>query len=121
MTIVMSPAFLKASQEPSASAGFSSTPATVTFRSPRGRLTLYTSPGCSAPALPNACSTGFQSAAVCGEPGVALLRSVWGAEHAASTKTTATAVVVIDTVIRLQTFDESRLSNTSDDFMVIMS
>src|SRR6266542_2945982 len=60
----MLPAFLKATHEPSASGALTCTPPTVTCKSLRGKLTLYTSPGCTAPLLPKACSTGVQSIAV---------------------------------------------------------
>src|SRR5581483_2843879 len=63
ITIASLPIFLNATHPPSASAGFSSTPFTVTCMSPRGRLNLYTSPGCKAPLRPIASSTAFQSAA----------------------------------------------------------
>src|SRR6266542_4018612 len=63
ITHVISPVFLNATHEPRARACLSSIPETTTFRSLRGKLTLYTSPGCIEPALTSACSTGFQSAA----------------------------------------------------------
>ncbi len=54
---------LNATHPPSASAGLIATPAAVTLRSPRGKLYLYTSPGCIFPSRPMAWSTAFQSAA----------------------------------------------------------
>src|SRR2546430_232765 len=47
--------------EPSARVGLTATPATVTWRSPRGRPTVYAPSGCSAPGLPSPWSTRFQS------------------------------------------------------------
>src|SRR6266511_3582432 len=78
----MLPAFLKATHEPSASGALTCTPPTVTCKSLRGKLTLYTSPGCTEPLLPKACSTGVQSVAVacCG-----LLDWFFVAEQATST------------------------------------
>src|SRR3989442_95262 len=50
-----------ATQEPSASVGWTDTPATVTCKSPRGRPTLYAPSGCNDPDLPSPSSTSFQS------------------------------------------------------------
>src|SRR6266705_1968172 len=49
-----------ATHEPSARAGLRGTRSTATVRSLRGKPNLYTSPGCSAPVRPNACSTAVQ-------------------------------------------------------------
>ena len=50
-----------AAYDPSANPAFTGTPFTVTARSVRGIPTRNTSPGCTWPDLPSACSTAFQS------------------------------------------------------------
>src|ERR1043166_1961032 len=122
ITIVMSPVFLKATHEPRASAGLSSIPPTVTFKSLRGRLTLYTSPGCIEPALPKACSIGFQSMAdgVCAE----LVGEVpfCGAEHAASTKIVRKTAATVASMIRLSPRQEIICVSTPfDDLDLLIS
>src|SRR5215831_18749489 len=54
------PVFLKAPQEPSASAGSTATPASETLRSARGQPNRWTSPGMSFPAEPKTLSTASQ-------------------------------------------------------------
>src|SRR5262245_16240064 len=61
MTMACSPTCLKAAYEPRANGAFTATPFTVTARSVRGIPTRNTSPACSWPDLPRACSTAFQS------------------------------------------------------------
>src|SRR5205085_8480387 len=98
ITIVSLPIFLKATHEPSASAGLTATPPTVTCKSLRGRLTLYTSPGCIEPSLPNACPTAFQSVAP--DDCAALLLPpcpLSGAEQATKTSTVIKNVTVATT------------------------
>ena len=63
---------LNATHEPSASAGFTSTSATATCRSARGKLYFCTSPGCIEPGRPMARSTARQSCfGDCAEAGAA--------------------------------------------------
>src|SRR5262245_31379259 len=72
MTIACSPICLNAAYDPSANPALTGTPLTVTARSVRGMPTRYTSPACTWPALPSACSTAFQSGSAAREnPGVA--------------------------------------------------
>ena len=52
---------LNATQEPSARAGFTVTSPTVTFRSERGKLYFWTSPGWDVPVRPIAESTAAQA------------------------------------------------------------
>src|SRR5207249_9914349 len=55
------PIFLQVAEEPSAKPAFTSTPCTFTFKSVRGMAMRKTSPGCSCPDFPSACSTAFHS------------------------------------------------------------
>src|SRR5262249_44571636 len=79
MTIAWSPICLNAAYDPSANPALTGTPFTVTARSVRGMPTRYTSPACTWPALPSACSTAFQSGSAAPEnPGVATSANVSG-------------------------------------------
>src|SRR5215471_2919298 len=59
ITMESLPGLLKATHEPRASAGLTSTPATVTFISPRGSPNLWAPSGWSCPGRPMASSTAF--------------------------------------------------------------
>src|SRR5438445_1015698 len=61
MTMARSPTCLNAAYDPSANPALTGTPFTVTARSVRGMPMRKTSPDCSWPDLPSACSTIFQS------------------------------------------------------------
>src|SRR5437867_12371674 len=61
MTMARSPTCLNAAYDPSANPALTGTPFTVTARSVRGMPMRKTSPACSWPDLPSACSTIFQS------------------------------------------------------------
>src|SRR4030095_4904676 len=67
MTIARSPTCLNAAYDPSANPALTGTPLTVTTRSVRGIPTRKTSPACTWPDLPSACSTAFQSGSAAGE------------------------------------------------------
>src|SRR5215471_11047201 len=71
MTIAWSPICLNAAYDPRANPALTGTPLTETARSVRGMPTRKTSPACTWPDLPSACSTAFQSgSAARARPGV---------------------------------------------------